>query len=572
MRRRLFRAVLALTIVSLLVTTVTLSVVSYYTLIANIDRDIVLRAEKLAVLPEDSIRLTDHENTRVDIIAPDGAILYDSAAGAEPYDGLSDRKDIVNVLLREGTRYEIRVSSGGERRMRYAAILLASGNVLRVACVQDDIMDQFRPMLSIAFDILVVLIVIAYFVVRKIVSRIIEPLARINPESDTKAPYPELQPFVRMIDRQRERIAAQTAEQQRQNATIIAVANSIQEGVVIYDEDDNLLLLNDGLLRSFPPSAPMSINRDPAKEIMDIKEIGDYLKGRKLSEIFSDEGILSRLRGAFSVGRRAFNYVCGEQIYAVFITAIRGSGAIALFLDVTENERTAELEREFTGNVSHELKTPLTVISGYAELIEKGAAKPQDIREFAGRISTETRRLITLIEEIMLLSSLDEGKERAYSHQIELGAVLSQIAKMLAFRAAGNRVELAIDDTAAAIKGNPAMIYDMLYNIIENAIKFNKEGGRVHVSIIRKDDAVQIVISDTGAGIPARDLDRIFDRFYRVEGSRSKKTGGYGLGLSIVKSIAEAHGGSIMIESEPGEGTTVTISLPVQGPGKCDMN
>ena len=242
----------------------------------------------------------------------------------------------------------------------------------------------------------------------------------------------------------------------------------------------------------------------------------------------------------------------------MYFSHVNSGGAIILFLDITEKAKSEKLWREFSANVSHELKTPLTSIYGNAEMLYSGMVKDNDKQTFYGQIKDETGRLIALIEDILMISKLDEGGGQELE-DMELATIVAEAVESLSQKAAENQVAIQISGVGIGMKANRSLMYEMFYNLIDNAIKYNKPGGVVNVDIIHKDSRIQITVADTGIGIPKEAQSRVFERFYRVDKSRSKKTGGTGLGLAIVKHIVLVHGGKIELHSRQDKGTTVTV-------------
>jgi two-component system phosphate regulon sensor histidine kinase PhoR len=271
--------------------------------------------------------------------------------------------------------------------------------------------------------------------------------------------------------------------------------------------------------------------------------------------------LLKHMRRAFSGDRCEMDIERSDRAYRVFFSPVTDSGAIILFLDTTEKTRAERLRREFSANVSHELKTPLTSISGYAEMLVSGMAEESDKPAFIGKIKDETTRLTALVEDIMMISELDEGRGPESFEDVNIAAVAADAADALSLKADESGVSIAIEGENAIFKANRVLIYEMFYNLIDNAVKYNRHGGNVRISTVKDGDGIIVSISDTGIGIPRDAQVRVFERFYRVDKSRSRKTGGTGLGLAIVKHIAMVHNAKIALNSKLNEGTTVSVAF-----------
>ncbi|MDR2487871.1 MAG: PAS domain-containing protein, partial [Clostridiales Family XIII bacterium] len=404
-----------------------------------------------------------------------------------------------------------------------------------------------------AFPFVVVLfvlsLVIGYFLATRLTRRVVRPINDFDFDGDIEAPYDELVPFVRAIDMQRQQISAQMRELRERSDTIHSIMENMNEGAVLLGAGGTIL----------------SVNRS-ATALFGVE--GD-LTGHDVHELFRDGRLLDLTKEALQGRRCEMDMPRDGLEYHVFFSPVPPDGAILLFLDVTERLRAERLRREFSANVSHELKTPLTSITGYAEMLVNGMAKEGDRTDFATRIRDEAWRMISLVEDIMLLSHLDEGVPDAPFEEVDLlgaarAAAEAESVKMKATEA-DVHVEVGMPSPTApptTIRANPSMIGELLANLIDNAVKYNRPGGRVDVTAAIVDGCAVLRVADTGIGIPKEEQDRVFERFYRVDKSRSKDTGGTGLGLAIVKHIAIIHGAQLVLESEPGRGTAIKVSFP----------
>ena len=339
-----------------------------------------------------------------------------------------------------------------------------------------------------------------------------------------------------------ETLRGRLAALQSDNASIYALLDHLREGIAIVDRHSAVLLVNRSALAMF------GIQGD--------------LAGKSVLELFRDVELTALLRGALASRQAETQHIRGGRTYqALFSPA--GDGAMVLFLDITEKVGAEAMRRQFSANVSHELKTPLTGILGYAELLSSGMAQPEDAREFAGKIQSEAQQLIRLVEDILLLSQLDEAGTLPAPEPVELGGVAAAVTEALAAKSRKHGVRLRCEAPETWVQGNRTLLYELLYNLVDNAIKYNRSGGRACVAISREAGRAVVEVRDTGIGIAPEHQGRVLERFYRVDRSRSKKTGGTGLGLSIVKHIAAVHGGTVELQSQVGRGSVIKVTLGV---------
>jgi len=394
----------------------------------------------------------------------------------------------------------------------------------------------FAASLPVVFLFAVPALLLANHVAGKLTLEIIKTLSRIDFKSENEAAYDELYPYVRKLDRQKRENDERCAALAGRAETIEAIVESLKEGLILIDANGLALAANKSARDIFS-----GIERENILHICREPELQEKVQQCLTGE--STELLLLR----------------NGKTYSVFLSPVyngeAADGAALLFLDMTEKLKSEKQRREFSANVSHELKTPLTTISALSEMIAHGMAHESDIKIFASRISEQAGRLINIIEDIIRLSEFDEGGVHKEYSEFDLYKLAESTIDSLKDNA--KNVKVKLDGERFDITANYRMFDELLYNLVENGIKYNKDGGLVTVSLSRADDLFQISVSDTGIGIPEKHLPWIFERFYRVEKSRSKKTGGTGLGLSIVKHITEHHGGHVEMESVQGAGTTV---------------
>ena len=540
MKKRIFSSMFSLTIISLIVCSIALCAVFYMQLSSSVRGEV---HERAAILRE-TITSENYESLviadmRLTIIAPDGTVLYDDDYNAVTLPNHADREEI-GEALRLGIGESRRFSDTLGQETYYYAIQLDDGSVLRLAKTTSSIWGMLGGAIPIVSLVVLVMLAIAFFLAGKLTRRIVNPINQVNLEEKLTAPYDELAPFVQTISRQRERITQQMSDLQNHSDTIAAIMDSMSEGVILVDRQGVIL----------------SINQSAAN----IFTINNSVSGKNILEILRDVELNEAMRSALSGIRGEMNLSHGEKTYRVYFSPVTDSGAIILFLDITEKSMSEKLRREFSANVSHELKTPLTTIYGNVEMLENGMVKEADTAQFYGKIKNEAARLITLIEDIIMLSQLDENSNYIELENVDLVTTATDVIQSLAFSAKNQDVGVTVSGNGT-LSANRSQMVELFYNLIDNAIKYNRPGGTVTVEIGMLPNQVKITVIDTGIGIPQESQSRVFERFYRVDKSRSKKTGGNGLGLAIVKHIVMAYNGTIELQSSSDEGTIITIVL-----------
>ena len=411
-----------------------------------------------------------------------------------------------------------------------------------------DIADYTTVAALIAVAIGLLFLVIANITAKKLTIDITNSLENIDLKRNRMTMYAELIPFAAKIDNQEQTIRARLEEISSRTNTIETITSNMQEGLILIDSDGTVLSANKSALRVF----------------------GENIENKNVIHIYRDDSFQSSVRKCIEGDSVEMQIENEKRIYSVFFSPVRSSGktrgAVILFYDSTERHRAEKQRREFSANVSHELKTPLTTISAISEMIAQGIAKEDDIKVFASRITEQSGRLLLLIDDIIRLSEFDEGAIDNIKDENREAAVfcLRELAEAVidSLRENTGNIEIELSGDRFDISANHRMIDELLYNLIDNGVKYNKENGKVTVCLTKDENNLcRISVSDTGIGIGNEHHQHIFERFYRVEKSRSKKTGGTGLGLSIVKHITEYYNGSVEIESTEGSGTTITCYL-----------
>ena len=551
MTRRIFRSTLLVGVVVLLAA-LTLVVGVLYSYFGRVQEsqlrdELSLAAVGVTQSGEDYLRQLKSDQYRITWVAADGSVLFDTQADASAMENHAQRQEVRQALA-YGEGESSRYSSTLLQKTVYYAKLLPDGTVLRLSSVRVTagvlMLNMLQPLLLLVIAVLILSGVLA----GRLAKRITEPLNRLdleNPlENDT---YEELAPLLRRMEHQRRQIDRQMDELKQRAEEFQQITGSMNEGLVLLDENGAILSIN--------PAAQRLLGTDNA------------CVGQDILTVDRDVSLSDSLRTAAQEGHSEFRGRRGGREYQFDISRIqtegRTAGTVLLVFDVTERAFAEQNRREFTANVSHELKTPLQGIIGSAELLENGMVKQEDVPRFVGHIRSEAQRLVTLIGDIIRLSQLDEG-EPMPTETVDLLEVTREAAENLQTAAAARDVTVTVEGQPAELEGVRRLLYEIVYNLCDNAIKYNVTGGRVDLSVSCTGGTAAVMVRDTGIGIPADQQDRVFERFYRVDKSHSKASGGTGLGLSIVKHAVQYHHGVIELKSELGKGTEIRVTFPVK--------
>lgn len=490
--------------------------------------------------------LEDTGGCRITWIGADGSVLYDSQSD---YSGMENhlQREEVRQALAEGYGESARYSDTLMARSIYAAQRLPDGTVVRLSASQGSILTLALGMAQPICVVIAVALVLSLVLASRLAKNIVKPLNELNLDDPlSNREYEEIQPLLHRLSSQQSQLRAQARELSLRQKEFSAVTRSLNEGLV--------LLNPAGVILSINPAAARLLGVTPYCAGADFRVANQNPEISALVARAADgekaEQVLSFPAGDFQVS--ASPVKTEETI----------SGVVLLLLDVTQKRQAEQLRREFTANVSHELKTPLHAISGYAELLKSGLVRPEDVPGFSDKIYGEAQRLIQLVEDILRLSRLDEGAGDLPRTEVDLYDAAEQTVQSLSSAAELCGVTLTFSGTHGVIQGIPQLISGILYNLTDNAIKYNRPGGSVAVRVEDLPEGVRLTVADTGIGIPPEDRERVFERFYRVDKSRSKEVGGTGLGLSIVKHAALIHNARIDLTSTPGKGTTITVTFP----------
>lgn len=482
---------------------------------------------------------------RLTWIAADGSVLYDTRTDAESLENHASRAEVSQALT-TGTGESTRYSSTLMEKTMYYAQRLADGTVLRISISRATVGMIAVGMIQPLLIVLIVALILSGLLARRLSRRIVDPLNSLDLEHplDNDA-YEELSPLLKRIHHQHVEIQTQLRELHERTDEFTQITGSMREGLVLLDEHGSILSINAAAQALFGADA--------------------QCVGRDFLTIERSHEISAAIQAAVADGHSEVRAERAGRVYQFDISRITSDGkflgTVILAFDITEQEFAERNRREFTANVSHELKTPLQGIIGSAELIENGMVKPDDLPRFVGHIHAEAARLVTLIDDIIRLSQLDEG-DAMPAEPVDLLAVSQEAAENLQDAAAARGVTVGVTGQPAVIPGVRRLIYEIVYNLCDNAIKYNRDGGRVDVMVAADADGSSITVADTGIGIAPEHQGRVFERFYRVDKSHSKASGGTGLGLSIVKHAVQYHHGRIELESTPGTGTTIRVVFP----------
>lgn len=490
----------------------------------------------------------DLQDLRVTWIAHDGQVLYDSEKDVKQLDNHSNREEVVEAL-ETGYGESIRQSATLTQRLLYTSQRLNDGTVIRLAIAQKTIVVllwNLAPWVSLLF---LISVFAAILLARLTSKKLLAPLEAIDLDKplDNEV-YAELHPLLKRLDYHQSQLAEKETLLQQKQDEFDTIISKIKEGMVIVDAKGHLVSYNvaasqllDFQSDDFGQSLPFFQRNLGLKSLMDT-----VLNGQKVESICEIKDSQYK--------------VIARPIW----TDKLQSGAVFLFFDVTEQYYLDKLRREFTATVSHELRTPLHILSGYSEILRANVVSPENIQLFSEKIYQESQRMIQLVEDILQLTQLDEGRTIS-KEPIHFKGVIQQVVASLQEKADQRGISIQFNGDEVDFTGNPALLQSIVYNLCDNAIKYNRDGGQVTIDLYQDQEHINLEVRDTGIGITKADQERIFERFYRVDKSRSKQVGGTGLGLSIVKHALQVHGASVQVSSQLGQGTTMTVHFPKNG-------
>ena len=548
MTKKIFRSIISVAIIVLLASLFIASSFLYdyfnKSQVSQLKEELSLVAANVNEAGADYFNNFDSSIFRFTLVSADGEVLYDSQANATDMENHLDREEITEAL-KNGNGSSARYSSTLTQRTFYEATRLKDGNVLRISVSQITVGALILGMLPAITAIALISIVVALVLSHKMAKSIVKPLNELDLENPAENEiYEELTPILTKINKQHKQITRKIKELRPHSDEFEQITASMNEGLVLLDKKGMVLSINAAAKKLFSADET-AVGRD------------FFTLDRSIDMSRATQKALDGKRAEFREERNGSEYQ-----FVINRTESDGKtvGVVILCFDVTETAFAERNRKEFTANVSHELKTPLQSIIGSAELLENGLVKPEDTKRFVGNIKNEATRLVSLINDIIRLSQLDEDSEPA-TESVDLCDVAKEVIEVLSVSAAKKQVELCLNGESCVMNGIRRYLYEIIYNLCDNAIRYNKNGGKVIVDLKNKDGNIILSVSDTGIGIPAEHQSRIFERFYRVDKSHSKETGGTGLGLSIVKHAVAYHGGTIKLDSKVSEGTTITVSF-----------
>lgn len=548
MRKRVFGSIFLTALVTLVVTASLLLVAVHSGLTQDLQERLSNECNYIAAATasgdeQELQRIGSVYADRITLVGADGTVLYDNERDAAEMENHALRPEIAEAL-EKGVGESSRLSDTLTEQTYYYAIRLTDGTVLRVASTADSAFGA----LSTASPWIVLIVLLALLVAALLASWLthvfLEPIVTLDLHEPLKNDaYDELSPLLHRMDKQNHKIASQLGELKRRQAEFDDITARMDEGLVLFSAQGDILFANRAVRALFPKDSAtggyMTLCRD-----------AEYI--RVVEEALGGESAHGRMEKDGCVYSLTASSVAGEG---------QGHAAVLFVVDITEREQAERQRQEFTANVSHELKTPLTSIMGFAEIMENGIVRPEDIGRFAGKIRSEAMRLLTLIEDIIRLSRLDEGAPVPFE-PVELAALCGTVRDRLMHKAAENKITLHVKGAPVTVSGQRRTLEQMIFNLADNAIAYNKPHGSVTLETGEENGAPFVRVSDTGIGIAPADQPRVFERFYRVDKSHSKQTGGTGLGLSIVKHGAALHHAQIDLHSTLGEGTEITLRFP----------
>ena len=560
MTKKIFKSILSVALVILLSSLVMIIGVLYDYFRGvqknQLRTELAFAAEGVEVSGVAYLEGLNDDSCRITLVGEDGTVLYDSVESADKMGNHADREEIKEA--REyGTGEASRYSSTLTEQTIYISKLLSDGSVLRVSVSHATVPALVFGMLQPLIVVLLLAFILSSVLAHRLSEKIVEPLSAIDLDKPLENnTYDELAPVLSHIEKQHRQIARQMYDLDRSRSEFEAVTHNMKEGLVLTSEKGEIISINPSAASFFLGVKPDSAEFYEHEKVCIGKDFLTLDRSRETHEL------IERAQANGEAESRVSRWGREYQLNASRVLSDgKFTGIVLLIFDVTDKVFAERNRREFTANVSHELKTPLQSIMGSAELIENGLVKPEDMKEFADRIYKEAARLLTLIEDIIRLSQLDENVELAWEN-LDIAKMASDTAALLRDTAEKKNVIINLDCEPTEIYGVRQLYSEIIYNLCENAIKYNKDGGSVTVSVHPKNGGIELTVSDTGIGIPPEHRSRVFERFYRVDKSHSKATGGTGLGLSIVKHAVQYLGGQIDLTSRVGEGTKITVFFP----------
>lgn len=552
MTKRILKSILLVSVLVLLVSTGMTMGILYHYFGKQVEGELRTEAAYLAIAVEnrgmEALESLPPESERVTYIDEDGTVLFDNSADADAMDNHNEREEIVEAR-KNGAGKAVRTSNTLSKKTLYYAVQLSDKTILRVSSEQYNIPGLIGGMIQPVLLVLLFMFAFSAWIASRISKKIVDPINSLdleNPEDNQT--YDEIAPLLTKINRQQKSLQREISEAKRQQEEFSIITENMEEGFLVIDIHTEVLSYNSSALKLLGAEA-----QDGRQSVLALNR----------SEGFQNivEGVLG---GRHMVSNLEFQGRSCQVAANPVLQDKKITGAVILIQDVTERMNGEQMRREFTANVSHELKTPLTSISGFAEIINDGFVKPEDTKKFAGRIFKEAQRLITLVNDVIKISQLDEGKVFYEKEMVDLYEESREILKNMEERAKERGVHLYLYGPHVKLNTVRVILQEVLSNLCDNGLKYNKQGGSLTITLAQEEYQAKIIVEDTGIGISEEDKIRIFERFYRVDKSHSKAVGGTGLGLSIVKHGAMYLGGEMKVESKIGEGSKFILTLPME--------
>lgn len=548
MTKRIFRSILLVSVLVFLVGVTFMIGILYQHFGQQLEKELQNELTYLSIAVENDgtsvLENLPEQAERITLVAADGTVMFDNRANASEMDNHAGREEIAKAL-ESGTGTAVRYSDTLGEKTVYLAQQLSDGTVLRVSSTQYSVITLLLNLLQPLIWIFILALALSGAFAYRASKKIVAPLNKLDLEHpDKNESYDELAPLLTKINRQQNTIRHQLAEAKRQQEEFALIMQHMNEGLLVIDTKTQLLFSN--------PSAYRMLGTGNEQQVKSVLELNRSEPFRLVVD--------GALNGKHEETMLQLDSGTCQLVADPVIQDDEVKGAVLLLIDVTEKTQRENLRREFTANVSHELKTPLTSISGFAEILQDGMVRPEDVRKFAGRIFDEAQRLITLVSDVIKISQLDEGALPYEKEDVDLYLLAQEILERLKPQAEKNNISLRLEGGPTVLHSTKPILDEVLYNLCDNAVKYNRKGGSVTVCVKQDYDKIIVMVSDTGIGIPPADRQRIFERFYRVDKSHSKEIGGTGLGLSIVKHGASYLGAEVKVESTVGAGTTFTLS------------
>lgn len=545
MNKKIFRSSVAVALVVLISSIVLIMSILFQYFENQLQSELESEANYIAYAVEnqgiDYINNFSNSSKRITLISPDGDVLADTSADESGLENHSDRQEVIDAL-KNGKGTSIRYSKTLAEKTIYYAMKMQDGNILRVSTTQYTVAAILFSIIQPILIVFVIAVAISFALAQKVSKSIIKPINELDLDNPlNNEPYDELAPLLRKISKQKHTIEKQIKEAEHKQEEFRLITENMKEGFIVVDNKRNLLTYNRSALKL------LGISRDKPDDILSADN-------DKLTFVIDK---------ALDGVREKSNLTLNDNYYSLIANPVFENdnviGAVVLIIDVTENVKREQLRQEFTSNVSHELKTPLTSISGFAEIMKNGGTPDSVVTDFSSSIYDEAQRLITLVNDIIKISELDEKNARVDCEEVDLYELSADIINRLKPIADKRNISLNLIGESTVVSGTEKILDEMIYNLCDNAIKYNVDSGTVDIILSESSHHIKLTVRDTGIGIPQSEQNRVFERFYRVDKSHSKEIGGTGLGLSIVKHAAIYHNAEIKLKSEFGKGTSITV-------------